>query len=85
MDINATVVQFGLGHQIANLVTRVQIPAVALAILNYRYNSWFVSLEGLDLAIDNNIATFLICLSEHNNIILKINEKYVVWQRHRGN
>jgi hypothetical protein len=26
---NATVVQFGLGHQIANLVTRVQIPAVA--------------------------------------------------------
>src|SRR5213593_4333777 len=25
----ATVVQFGLGHQIANLVTRVQIPAVA--------------------------------------------------------
>ena len=26
----ATVVQFGLGHQIANLVTRVQIPAVAL-------------------------------------------------------
>ena len=25
----ATVVQLGLGHQIANLVTRVQIPAVA--------------------------------------------------------
>ena len=28
----ATVVQFGLGHQIANLVTRVQIPAVALTL-----------------------------------------------------
>jgi hypothetical protein len=29
---NATVVQFGLGHQIANLVTRVQIPAVAFVL-----------------------------------------------------
>jgi hypothetical protein len=29
MNRDATVVQFGLGHQIANLVTRVQIPAVA--------------------------------------------------------
>ena len=29
---NATVVQFGLGHQIANLVTRVQIPAVAVLL-----------------------------------------------------
>jgi hypothetical protein len=32
-SIRATVVQFGLGHQIANLVTRVQIPAVAFSII----------------------------------------------------
>jgi hypothetical protein len=31
IEKGATVVQFGPGHQIANLVTRVQIPAVALS------------------------------------------------------
>ena len=35
----ATVVQFGLGHQIANLVTRVQIPAVA-SKKNTRFEIW---------------------------------------------
>lgn len=43
MTSDATVVQFGLGHQIANLVTRVQIPAVANNFCLHLFTIYLIS------------------------------------------